>query len=185
MFRYVVEWSGPSIEGLAVSVLHFMPGAPPAPADIQSAFLNLATAIPTNVVLTFPTGGDEIDETTGQLVGGWSSGAAPAPVSGVNSPNAAAGVGACVTWNTGAVVGGRRVRGRTFIVPMEAGMYEPDGTINAQPLSNLVTFSTGLIALGLAVWHRPTGPGASDGSSHAVTSAKISDRVAVLRSRRF
>lgn len=186
MDRVLVEWSGPQIEGLAVSVLHtdFEAGSPD-PAAVTNAFGALNAILPVGVVLDIPNTGDTIDAATGQLTGTWGHTNPPGQMLPTGGAAAAAGVGACVTWLTSDVVNGRRVRGRTFIVPLSTDGYQDDGTLTPAAVTALGVFAGLLIAESLVVWHRPTTVGGSNGSEHAVTSFKVSDRVAVLRSRRF
>ena len=52
-------------------------------------------------------------------------------------------------------------------------------------LTQFGTFANALQASGpLAVWHRPTTSGGSDGNSYGVISNKVTDKAAFLSSRR-
>lgn len=96
--------------------------------------------------------------------------------------------GACVTYRTAGVRNGRRVRGRTFLVPLAAGAYDTDGTLNGSAITTLKTAADGFLTITgshkLGVWARPTAPGASDGAWHEILSTSVADKVAILRSRR-
>ena len=183
--RVVVSWAGPGVVGLAVNVLHFAGdvGGPDSGA-IFDAYAGLASSLPSGVTVTVPNSGDIIEDTTGELTGVWSStggnvvtGTAPGP--------RAAGVGFCVGWATGGIVNGRKLRGRTFIVPIAGGAFDTDGTFQASALAQFKTFANELQASGpLAVWHRPTTAGGSDGTSYGVVSNKVNDKTAWLSSRR-
>lgn len=152
--------------------------------DVKSAYNGLADVVPTGTTLTVPNTGDTLADTTGTLSATWTDSGTGGTVSGTATAPAAAGVGACVTWLTGAVVNGRRLRGRTFIVPVSAGHYESNGTLAAGCLTLLNAWATAMVGVGgLVIWHRPS-PGGSDGSSAPVTGYSIRDHVAVLRSRR-
>lgn len=100
----------------------------------------------------------------------------------------AAASGFVVTWRTAGVRNGRRVRGRTFLVPAASVSYGADGTIESVTLGTLTTQATTLAGIGgtspLQVWSRPSGPGASDGVAFDVASVSVPDMAAVLRSRR-
>jgi hypothetical protein len=184
--RLVVAWSGPQIVGQAVTVLHFTASDNAAPnvAAIVGAFDRLTPMLPTGVTLTIPGSGDKIDDTTGELVGVWDAGAGGTK-NATGAAKAAAGVGACVTWNTGGIVNGRRLKGRTFIVPMANDQYAADGTIENGTLGQINLFANDLKNAGaLAVWHRPTSKDATDGNSYGVLSFRVRDKVAVLSSRR-
>lgn len=186
LHRVVVSWQGPQVQGAAVNVLHFDATEQPVPpvAAIRAAYATLAAAIPTNVNIQVPGSGETIDDATGELVGVWAT-AAPAVVSGTGGTIAPAGVGMCVTWLTGGIVNGRRLRGRTFIVPIPGPAFDADGTIGPGALGALSAFATGMVgAGGLGVWHRPTTSGGTDGTSSGVLGFRIRDKVAYLSSRR-
>lgn len=184
MKRIVCAWEGPSVKGLAVSVLHFSLDVVSPAAAALAAFTAAQPVVPGGVSIVVPTTGDVIDAATGDLTGVWSAPGDGGTVAGTTTAFAAAGVGACVTWETEGIVNSRRVRGRTFWVPMPAGYYEADGTIMQTALDELNEFGASLVASGLTVWHRPTTSGGSDGSSHDATSYRVRDRVAFLSSRR-
>lgn len=183
--RMLVGWSGPGVVGLAVNVLHFAGdvGAPDSGA-VLDAYESLGTALPSGVVITVPNTGDVIEDTTGELVDVWSS-TGGGTFTGSTAGARAAGVGACISWLTGGIVDGRRLRGRTFLVPLTSGAWDSDGTFQASALVTLQTMANNLQASGpLAVWHRPTTTGGTDGNSYGVISNRVSDKTAVLRSRR-
>jgi hypothetical protein len=190
LHRVVVSWAGPSVTGLAVNVLHFdatEQAAPPV-AAIRTAYQAMAGQLPSAVTVTVPPSGETIDDSDGTLTGVWSA-TAPAVVTGGVVPQAAAGVGACVTWNTGGIVAGtkgpRRLRGRTFLVPLANACYDADGTLTAPAVTALNNFGTSLIAAGgFGIWHRPTSAAAANGTSSSVLSHKLRDKVAYLSSRR-
>lgn len=147
----------------------------------------------TTVVENF---GDIIEDSTGALTGTW-SGAVSAAVVSTTSQTYAAPVGACVNWLTGQVIGGRRLRGRTFIVPLVSGTYQGDGTLTPEFLGELNTARanfTNAVGTTFLVWGRPRlavpatpthkAVTARLGASALVTSSLVKDRCAVLRSRR-
>jgi hypothetical protein len=108
-----------------------------------------------------------------------------APVSGNSaSGTGPAPAGACIGWSTGDVVNGHPVRGRTFLVPLAAGMYEGNGTLTTGALIDINDAVVSLVnaTASFEIWHRPvSGLG---GSEHVVTAGAAKDKVAVLRSRR-
>lgn len=192
LYRTVVRWTGAQIRGEAVTVLHWdgsNQSAPPSAGAIGGAWGPFLSRLPVGVTCTFPGSGDTIDDTTGHLIGSWSTGA-DVSANGSGPASAAAGVGAVITWTTGGVVPGkggvpRRLRGRTFLVPLTVGCYDLDGTLTSGAKTDVETFATNLRAAGpLAIWHRPSSKGASDGNSYAVISHKVRDHVAFLSSRR-
>jgi hypothetical protein len=144
------------------------------------------------VTLTFPTAGDTIDSATGHLVGTW-SGAFQANVTGGASTPFAAPSGVACTWLTSTVVPGspgkapHRVHGRTFLVPLTGTVWDTDGTLSTAALTSLNTNAHALITSGgghFQVWHRPTTKGGTDGAAAPVLDVKISDKAAILTSRR-
>jgi hypothetical protein len=155
-----------------------------ATVELATFFNALRTSFPNVVSWSIPNAGDVIDETTGQITGAWIGGTAAGIVaSGVGAY--AAGTGLYVRWQTAGIVGGRRVKGRTFLVPLLASLYQSDGTITDSTLTAINTAANNLVLAGkLRIWHRPTTPGGSDGSAFTITSAQGPDKVTSLRTRR-
>lgn len=190
LHRLLIGWSGAPITGTAVTVLHYSgsdPAAPPV-AAVKAAFNAQKVLFADNVTLTFPNSGDSIDDTTGNLTGVWTS-TGGGSITGTGTAATAAGVGACIGWTTGGIVTGlhgpHKLKGRTFIVPLHVLNYQTDGTINPTALTMLQQLATDIQASGpLAVWHRPTSAGGTDGNSYGVISNKVRDKVAYLSSRR-
>lgn len=190
LHRMIIPWTGAGVVGLSATVLHWdgSDNAAPPVAAVQSAFSGVAGLIPIGTHLTIPTTGDSIDDTTGALTGVW-SGTGGGDVAGAGPANFAAGVGACVGWSTGGIVTGtrgpRKLRGRTFIVPLHNSCYDVDGTFTGAALTQLRNFANALQAAGpLAIWHRPTSLAAANGNSYGVIANKVNDKVAYLSSRR-
>lgn len=188
--RMLIQWSGGSVNGSAVTVLHFSgsDNAAPPVAAVRAAFAAAAAAFPGNVQLAFPNSGDAIQDTTGNLVGVWQT-AAVAPVVGSGPVNQAAGVGACISWTTGGIVNGKRgprkLRGRTFLVPLAGDAWESNGTLGGGYPVILGQLATSIAGSGpLAIWHRPTTAGAADGNSYGVQTWRVRDKLAMLKSRR-
>lgn len=180
--RCLVTWSGlGALPG--VSVFYAPSGVDPT-GDIADFFDGIKGLVPTGCQWQVPNGGDELDDATGTLLGSW-SGAGNATIAATGGTGGyPAGVGAYVKWSTAAVVGGRRLKGRTFICPLWSGAYDSSGTIATATLSNLVTEAVALAASGsLVIWHRPSS-GGSGGSSSGVTGADVPDQVTSLRTRR-
>jgi hypothetical protein len=145
--------------------------------------------LPLSVRVNLPNVLEEIVATTGELVAEHSF--IPGTViAGAGTANFASAVGACINWRTIGIINGRKLVGRTFMVPLAASAYQSDGTIvdaTRTALQNAaVTYADAGPGLGIdgAVWHRPSAPGASDGAVAGITTATVGDRVAVLRSRR-
>lgn len=100
----------------------------------------------------------------------------------------AAPAGACVNWSTNGVRNGRRVRGRTFMVPLVGLATESNGTLATAHLTTLRAATTTFISPtgtgDLGIWSRPTVADPSGGIWHAVSSFNLPDKIAVLTSRR-
>jgi hypothetical protein len=180
-----VQWSGPPVVGGGVSVLYFAGDVgPPDVAAVKAAYTAQQSFWSSSVTITVPGSGDVIEDTTGTLVDVWTA-AGGGSITGTNVGSTAAGVGACVGWITGGIVNGRRLRGRTFLVPLTTNSYDNDGTLNGSALVAAGTWANDLMAASpLAVWHRPTAPGAADGNSYGVIANRLRDKVAILTSRR-
>lgn len=123
-----------------------------------------------------------LDPATGALIRSMSH--TPSSQSNFASAGAyAGGAGAVVGWKTAAVHRTRRLRGRTFVVPLGGGSYQSDGTLASATLTALQTHSANLQAVAnFGVWGRPVA--GAGGVWSAATAYAVRDRVAVLRSRR-
>lgn len=190
LHRLVLEWAGAGVVGRAVTVLHFdgTEDAAPPVAAVKAAFEAGKLLFPGGMTITVPNAGDSIDDTDGTLDGVWSS-TGGGVVNASGSVGTAAGVGVCIGWSTGAIVSGskgpRKLRGRTFLVPIARQYFDSDGTLMTEGMVLAQGIANSLQASGgLAVWHRPTTPGGINGTSGAVLSNKVRDRVAYLSSRR-
>jgi hypothetical protein len=188
--RVLTRWvGGPSSPGLTVMNVRYDSGAGAGVATAVRAFWDsLKTYIPSAYTLSVDATMDTHDVATGTLNGSISAGAAPASVVGTAVGSYAAGVGARVNWNTSAIVRGRRVNGRTFIVPMAVVAYQSDGTILDSTVTAVTTAAQtlrgALVTAGfpMAIWTAPTQAG--PGALNDVFDAACADQVAVLRGRR-
>lgn len=181
--RIRVLWGG--IPGMPGYSLFYASAAADATADLVTYFNAIKARFPSGLSWTVPPTGDTLDDATGTLNGSW-SGAGAGIVTSTGTGAYAAGVGAYSAWVTNAIVGGRRLRGRTFLAPLLGTNYDNTGTIDPTQLTTFATATSTLAATGkLVVWHRPSGPGASNGSSSLITAGVVPDVVTSLRSRRF
>lgn len=144
-------------------------------------------SLPTSIITGVSSTVEAIDEATGNLQAFYT--ATPAAAAGGGGGTTyAAPVGVVVSWFTNNVINSRRVRGRTFIVPLSTSAYEADGSLGTTKLVTWNAASAALIGTGAAaefgIWHRPTTPGGSDGEFALVTAHRIPDMAAVLTSRR-
>lgn len=181
--RYRVAWSG-FTGSPGVSTFYYFGSVDPA-GSLHAMFDAIKGRFPSTVTWSFPATGDTIDDTTGDLNGSFSS-AGAASVTGTDAGVYSAASGVVIRWLTGTIVGGHRVRGHTFLVPLAGSAYQGDGSISTTPLGDIQTAVNTYLATtaGLAqvIWRRPGAPG---GAGHvAVTGAIVPDLAAVLRSRR-
>lgn len=190
LWRITVDWTGGKV-GTGFSNLFFSVSASSAQVaadSVRTFFSNsysVGALLPTGVVLSFRPVVDTIELTNGELTSTTAI-TTPAPITGSDSGRYAAVAGACVSWRTGDFVAGRRVRGRTFLVPLGSQGLQADGTIDTTALGFIQSAATALITAApeLVVWRRPTSHAAADGSAHIVGAATVSDKTAFLSSRR-
>ncbi len=191
IYRVKIRWSGFS-GAPGYTVLHFDASTAPTQEGAQAAHDNarafavaFASATPSVVRLTVEAAVEVVDPTSGDLINVYTV-TTGAQISGSGTGGFSSATGACITWETGEVKNGRRVRGRTFIVPMSSVYYETDGTITAGGLTDLQEAAANLAGGGFnfGIWSRPSGPGATDGSFHTVSSGRVTDKTAILRNRR-
>jgi len=160
-----------------------------SPYNARAAVWTFADAIksllPPDVTLNVEESGDILDPVTGIPSSTWSNPTSMAGVVGTASAAPyAAPAGACINWLTGTVVGRHRLRGKTYIVPLAQSAYENDGTLSSTAFSLLTSAANALAADAseTVIWHRPTG--GSGGVIGSVLGAVVTDKAAVLRSRR-
>lgn len=145
--------------------------------------------LPYNTNLTVSNDVEIIDAENGDLLGAVGGTADPPHVSPQALGQTYAGpVGAVVNWKTGGFRNGRRIKGRTFLVPLNGGVFDTNGTLAAGLITSLTAGAAALAANNangdLGVWARPTGPAATDGIWTVISSSNVPDLAAVLRSRR-
>lgn len=153
---------------------------------VRNAFQALAEHLPTGVSIQVQQEVEILDEASGELLGYGLADEQPNAVNGNASGSYSAPTGAIVTWNTDTVARGRRLRGRTFLVPLSGEAYEGDGTLNASALTALNNFGSRMAGDGdgpqHVVWSRPRN--GAGGAIGPVVSHRVPDMAAVLRSRR-
>lgn len=132
------------------------------------------------------------DLATGALTGETTAGTPPSAINGsvVATTAYAGGSGLVVNWVTGQFWNGRKVRGRTFIVPA-VGQYSSDGTITPGAQTNWQNAGAAFAAtsgITPVVWAKkfdaPSGGNQVAGAAFTITGATVPDRAAQLRSRR-
>ena len=157
-----------------------------AQARVRAFWVSYAAFFPSTGSIIFDPVGDEVEETTGQIVGQFTAAGVPnvnGSGGGERLPYQTQGL---LRLSTAAFIGGRRLKGRQFI-PLPAENDSTSGQPSGAYLSGLQTAANLLgttIVTGISqrVWHRP-GPGGA-GLSAVVTARTTSPTWAVLRSRR-
>lgn len=200
ILRVKTRWSG--FNGApGYTVMHFRdfagdgaggtdPGAGDAAAAVAKvrSFIGVVGShVPPVVQLQVEGDVDLIDAETGELQDTFSV-TAPSLVTGVGGTAYSAASGAVVNWRTGGVRRGRRVRGKSFLVPLSNSSYGTNGQLLPTVQSALQTAATTLAGStstpDLGVFTRPSSSGATDGSFFVCTGATVPSLAAILRSRR-
>jgi len=171
------------------------PGGEQAAVNAVRAFWeSIKPYLPDELTLTVSPIVDYYNRETGELLGSNIAGTAPATVAGTSAAAYAGGAGCKVTWETGQVRDGRRVRGSTYIVPLASSSFTATGTIsgttktaiNTAAATMLTAFSTASLTMG--VWSRPREATAElpqrNGAAFQVTAGIASTKSAILRGRR-
>jgi len=153
---------------------------------VRDALTAGASLFPTSEVFTVTGQVDDIDEATGDLTNSFNvtqrvvagtSGTAYAPIA----------CGLCVVWVTAEFKRGRRVIGKTFLVPVASSSIQTDGTPGPTSITTAQAFADsmdnpGATAVSLGVWSRPVA--GAGGTFHAVVGNRVNDKYSILRSRR-
>ncbi|HKY46334.1 MAG TPA: hypothetical protein VJM50_24790 [Pyrinomonadaceae bacterium] len=183
LWRVRTELTGPMITGGGQNDLYFaVTGGTAAQAVTAAGAFWQAVAAGLSSQLSWATQPEviQIDDATGDI----SASVQTTPQSGIGSdvgealPKATMGL---IRWRTGNFVGGREIRGRTFV----PGVIEADNTTNGVPSTTIINVmnnaAAGLLAAANAdlVVYSPT-----KHTSALVTSASAWNQWAVLRSRR-
>lgn len=159
-----------------------------AAADKLTAFFStIADRLPEDLTVQPEAEVEMLEDTTGELLDVFGITPLP-PVLGVGLGNYSGPVGAVVNWRTALVKNGRRIRGRTFLVPLVAASFGADGGLSSIAQSDIQNAANTLSATDstpdLGVYSRPSAVGATDGQWAVVSSTSVPVLAAVLRSRR-
>ena len=195
--RMTARWDG--IEGApGYTTFYSLLGDPPsATADALAAsfrafFLILRLDIPTPVVITIDPTMEIIDSGTGVLNSISTAGTGPFSITFAAGGNYSSPSGGTVGWLTAGIHLGKRVKGRTYVVPLSNSSYETNGTLTGSQLTNLGEASRQRLAAnpGAAIWARPrfskTLPRTlvAPGAAFAISGHVVRDKAAILTSRR-
>jgi hypothetical protein len=163
-----------------------------AGAAVRAFFFSLNTLLLNNWTVKVNQVVQHKDVATGDLTGETVMSSVPSTVLGVAAAATvwAGGSGLVTNWITGAFWNGRKVRGRTFIVPAVGG-YSNDGTISTGTQNQVTNAGNTLIAdptTSLAIWAKKFDSGNPPkqvaGGLFSVTGCATPDRAAQLRTRR-
>jgi len=198
LIRVRTLWNVPG-GGAGLSVMHFRhniepPGSPTnLNAAVRNFFNTLASLCPDDVQWNWESElaffGDEDGE-----IAGYSPATQPAALVGTQTDGYAAPAGIGIRWMTDAVIRGRRLAGRTFLVPVSRQCFETNGTLVGTNVTTVLAAAASLrtaaaaLEMPMRVWSRPLRDEDGDiigpGSSADVTGHAVPDKVVVLRSRR-
>lgn len=191
IFRSKIVWSGfPGAPGYTVFHAHSFEADPTQEANdfaaaVGAFAVNIATLLPNNVSVLRHQEVEVLEDTTGTLETVVQVNAL-APVQGTGGLNYSAPVGGVISWGSSRVRKGRRMRGRTFVVPMASAAFENNGSLTSTAQAALLDAGNKLrdhATSQLVIYGRPT-PLATDGESGTVETVRVPDLAAVLRSRR-
>jgi len=196
MYRYEVNWLTPT-GGLGVSRFHAQPAAASqanrqAWADgIRTFFDAIKSQFPSSVSWTFGSEIMDFNASDG-VVAGYFNVTPPASLAGNSSSAELAGpVGCIVRWETNAVFNNRRVRGRTYLVPLSRAAYDAQGTIQGPSITQIQTAANVYVAntQGGAIIPHVYSPEKDDPDGHPgfiseIVAAVVPDLACVMRSRR-
>lgn len=198
--RVKARWSG-FTGAPGYSIFHFRDfaagGSSSAPIDAAAAalavtrvrtfFTAVAGLLPARVNILVEAEVEVVEDTTGALVTSFTT-PATTSVQGTSNAVFSAAVGAVINWRTNGIRKRRRVRGRTFLVPLSAGAFADTGQMTSAAVATLTTAANALAdqttGIDLFVYGRPTVTGAEDGVAYVVSSAQVPAMGAVLTSRR-
>lgn len=192
--RVRVAWTGFAGQP-GVSTYYFISAAA-AMVPLKTLCDQMRSKLPTGVTLIIDPAGDVIESTTGQITGAW-NGTAQAASVGEVAGSYAAPAGFAMTWLTSGFFSGRRLKGRTYWVPAAGALFDNDGSLNSIAFSEIAAAAAGFVTASgtnFVVHQRPRAARAATPTSPAiiargggfanVTGSRVTDKVAVLRSRR-
>lgn len=184
MRRWVTEWSGPG-HSPKVTVMHARADQPidDQLAALQALWFGCRGSQASLYGWLIPYEVEIIDEATGTLIG---TETAVGDNSGVGASNvgpAADLTQVLLRWNTGVIVSGRRLQGRTYWPGIIA--TASDGGNLAAPVRAVMQGAvSGFVAAaqGFGVWHRPKS--GADGQLAVLTGGSVWSEFASQRRRR-
>lgn len=152
---------------------------------VSEALSNLRLYLPASATISIESEAVVLDSDSGEQIG-FVEVDAPGVSGNPVQDSYSAVSGAVANWRTNDYRFGRRIRGRTFIVPLSGNSYEEDGTLSGASRSAVSSFADEMVNGGgsaaFGVWSRPRN--GAGGVFASVVGSNVPDMAAVLRSRR-
>lgn len=182
VFQVRAVWTG-FIGGPALNTFHT--GAEPTDLVPFFDFYDAIKAgIPTNTTITVEGTGNILDEETGAVTGVWGP-LTDRVIDCSGGGDYAGGVGITVRWKTTDFSTGRRLQGRSYLVPTVGAVFGADGLLDSSYRDTVQAAAQDMMeALDpeFGVWHRPVSD--AGGNLVTVSSVQVPLTAAILRSRR-
>lgn len=183
--EYRAIWSTPG-GGTGYSVFHFQDVVSNTEAQntadaVRTFFNSLSGIFPDEVTISFDSEVIVMD-LAGTLTAVYAV-TPPASVVGINASTYNRAAGARVDWGTGHIVAGRRLTGRTYLVPAGSSVFGLTGEVTSANVTAIGNAAAALITATssikpLVVWSR------THGIAWAATDASVPLKGAILTGRR-
>lgn len=182
--EYRAIWNVPG-GGTGYTVLHFQntsSAIAQQQADGTRVFFNaLAASFPDDIQIEFDS--EVLELSLAGVLTAVHPVTPPAQVDGTNTGVYQRAGGARVDWTTGQIVAGRRLTGRTYLVPMASSLFDTEGQITPASITIIQNAANAFISASnswgnLAIWSRV------HQVVHDVIGASVVPRGTILRSRR-
>lgn len=158
-----------------------------ATTRVRAFWNSISNYFPNDVRFQVDSVVDVLEDSTGELIDSLTVPALTA-IEGQQAGSYSAAAGAVVTWNTASIRNGRRIRGRTFLVPLAGVSFDNSGGVLPAAIADITAAAAALADTGstpdLGVWARPSSATATDGRWAVVSGQRVPTKSAVLRSRR-
>lgn len=184
MLEILTDWTTLNAD-TGVTVMYFDDATPVADARLALSTLwaDIDAVLHEGTNWTIRQDGRVIAEATGTLTGTWFA-STPYTGTGQSAGNPVGNATQMLLrWQTGVIVSGRRVAGRTFVPGLASGstsggQMRSEATVTVNTACETFTNATS----GFGVWHRPKP--AQAGSHHVATAGNVWSELAVQRGRR-
>lgn len=189
MLHVTVNWTGfsgaPGFTNFYFGNTSDVTGANSAVTTSQAFLDAIHFYLPVGVNVQASTEVEVVDPANGDLLDVITATASSPVWAGQMTGAYAAPTGGIVNWRTAGVHRARRVRGRTYLVPLGGDAYQSDGTLLDSVRTGIVTATAGMVSSPFGIWARPFGPPpVVAGALYDVISASVPDKACVLTSRR-